>query len=496
MSEIRVSFSGFISFLFGIISTLVSVIFVLVLTRTLSTLEYGTWGLIIGIISYAIFLEAIISVWVLREVARNIQSAKTAVFSGTLFSIVSILIYFISSYFIAINTDADVDIVVFGLILIPGIFLNRILTAINSGWKPEVVSYSQLCFAVTQVIMALILVYFLGLGVYGVIISVAISYLVSVLIQIIYAKNRLLGHFKIKFLKKWLKNFWLPLYPSLANAILYFDIAIFSILTGSVNGLAFWTAALIISSMVTNTQLIFRPTYSKLLSGADPINYLSANFRHFLYFSIPFVSMLTIFSKPAMFLLNPEYAFAFPIVIILAFQVFLTMLNRYFQEILMGIEKVDMYEDSSTKDYLKSKLFLMPSLHLIKNGSYVITLFFIIFIFMDQSSLLELLIYWALLSALIQIPFIAYTFILIKKHLTLHFESHRIFKYFFTSIGIFGVTYYLIESHLVYESEVLVFLPSIIFYLFISLGGYFGITYVIDSKTRELVKSVIKVILK
>ena len=52
MSEIRVSYSGFISFLIGIISTIVGVAFVLVLTRSLSTIEYGTWGLILGLIAY------------------------------------------------------------------------------------------------------------------------------------------------------------------------------------------------------------------------------------------------------------------------------------------------------------------------------------------------------------------------------------------------------------------------------------------------------------
>jgi len=469
-------------------------LFVLLLTRTLSPLEYGTFGLITSITIYAAVIEPIISIWSLRETARNMPSSKTAVLSGCVFSILGVIVFLVSGYFLTQNTDADFNILMYGSILIPGIFLNRILIAINSGWKPEVVSIAQLFFVITEVISAFILVYVSDFGLLGVIFSVLIAYVVSIIIQLFYAKNKLSYSFDIKFLKNWLKRFWLPLYPTIGNVVVYFDVAIFSMLLGSVIGLAFWTAGIMISSIILTSQVIFRPVYSKLVSGVE-INFLNENLRQFFFFVLPLVLLVIVFAKPAMFILNPEYVFAFPIVAILAIQVFLSLIHRYFQEILMGIEKVDLY-DSSVTDYVKSHLFLLPSLQIIKNIFYVTILFIIISIIHESSSLLELLTYWAIISVLIQIPFIVYLFILIKKHILISLGFTQIILYLVIGIIFFGLTYVLLDSYLQYENELFSFIINLIPYLILGLGGYFLSTFIIDYRTRSLFLSIINEIKK
>ena len=106
-------------------------------------------------------------------------------------------------------------------------------------------------------------------------------------------------------LKKWIKLFWLTLYPTIAGTIVYFDVAIFSIITGSVVGLAYWTVAFAITDMITGVGLIMRPTYSKLLYEGEDNNFLSENLRQLFYFGIPIVSLIIVFAQPGLFILNP-----------------------------------------------------------------------------------------------------------------------------------------------------------------------------------------------
>jgi len=47
MSDIRVTYSGLISLIVGAIGTATGLIFILIVTRTLSPQEFGTWGLIL-----------------------------------------------------------------------------------------------------------------------------------------------------------------------------------------------------------------------------------------------------------------------------------------------------------------------------------------------------------------------------------------------------------------------------------------------------------------
>ena len=98
MSDIRVTYTGLISLIGGIISIFTGVIFTLIITRSVTPEEYGTWGLIVGLITYVSLIGPIVSYWSTRDTARNIQSGKTAVLSSILLSIGAISIYILISY--------------------------------------------------------------------------------------------------------------------------------------------------------------------------------------------------------------------------------------------------------------------------------------------------------------------------------------------------------------------------------------------------------------
>ena len=142
----------------GIISIFTGVIFALIITRTVTLEEYGTWGLIVGLITYVSLIGPIVSYWSTRDTARNIQSGKTAILSSLLLSIGAISIYILISYFMGNYTNVEQSVLLFAAILIPTMFVNGILIAINLGWKPHAISYGTLAYGISSIPLALFLI--------------------------------------------------------------------------------------------------------------------------------------------------------------------------------------------------------------------------------------------------------------------------------------------------------------------------------------------------
>jgi len=492
LSGIRVTYSGLISLGGGLVSLIMGIIFIIIVTRNLVPLEYGTWGLIGGLIIYATVLEPMISYWAVRESARGIESGKTAFLFNGIFSIGGIFLYVIVAYLIGNQIDADQNALFFAAILIPVIILNRTLTAINLGWKPQSASYGQIFFGITEILGALIFVYFLDMGIYGVILAVTIAYVVSIIVLFIYAQDKVKNKIQKRFVKKWTRFSWIALTPTIPAIVLYLDVSIFSIITGSVKGLAFWSAAFVISHTITNAALITKGAYSKLLQESNAV-YLKENLTQFFYFAIPITSLIVAFAKPALFVLNPIYEIAVPVVIILSIYMFLNTLSGVFYHYLIGIEKVDVDEKSSFKDYIKSKLFVLPALVIIQTSVYIGLLTVgLLLLITSVDSQLDLLVYWAIIALLMQIPFTIYFYVLVRRDFTLTLSLNRIFKYLVVSIGSFGLMYLLMEQFLEYKISIFDFLPNLLLFLILGLGSYFVITYAVDSGTRNLFQAIIK----
>jgi len=490
MSDIRVTYTGLISLIGGIISIFTGVIFTLIITRSVTPEEYGTWGLIVGLITYVSLIGPIVSYWSTRDTARNIQSGKTAVLSSILLSIGAISIYILISYLMGNYTNVERNVLLFAAILIPAMFVNGILIAINLGWKPHAISYGTIAYGISSIPLALFLIYYLDFGVAGIIISVFLANIASIIILFFYAKEKITNQFDKKILKKWLKFSWLPIYPGIAILVAGFDISIFTIITGSVVGLAFWVAALVLPGMITHTGLISRAVYAKLLE--EKTGFMSQNLTLVFYFGIIFTSLVITFARPGLYALNPIYEIAAPVTIILSFYVFLSVFTNIFLLSLAGVERVDKFENSTFKDYIKSKLFFPQTIRLIQTSIYVLILTVGLLILVGfGSSDQELLLFWASIALVTQIPLVCILYYLVRKNITIKLEIPSIIKFLLTAIGVFGLTHVLTTQFLVYSPDIPSFIPNVLMFASFGVGLYIIITYLIDNKIRNLVHAVI-----
>ena len=492
MSKIRVTYSGLIAFGINLISVFTGLVFTLIVTRTLTPEEFGTWSLISGLMVYALILNPIINYWVTREIARGEKSGKTGIISSGSFSLVGISIYVIIAYFVGIQSDADENLLLFGAILIPIIFLNNTLGEINKGWKPHTVSYGFIAFEISKIVFAIILVYYLDYGIYGAILATFFSYLPSIIILTIFAKPKIKDSFNFKYVKKWIKFFWIPTYRQVPSLLSLSDVLVFSVVTGSVVGVAYYSAARTIGFLVNHTRVLSRGLYPKLLETGKQ-EFLQENLKSFFYFSFLIVGLSIGIAEAGLFALNPIYTIGVNIVIILSVRSLFTSVNFIFFQALQGIEKIDLNENATFKDYLKSKLMLFPTFQLIRNTIYFISLAIMFYLLGDVTeSEIDLVTYWALIGLVIEIPLSFYIYKLVRKEFTIKVEVFTIFKYLIVSIFSFGIMYLLIQKFLEFENKIVIFLPNLLVFMIIGCSIYIGITYLTDNRTKNLVNTIIK----
>ena len=496
MSGIRVTYSGLIALLTGLITLGTGLVFMVIVTRTLSIEEYGIFGVIIGLLVYGSVLDNLVSFWAIRETARGVKSGKTVALLGTgIFSTAGVFVYIIAAFIVGLETQIDQSILLFAVILLPTKFLMKNLNSMNQGWKPQILSYAYLISESIKIPSVLIFLLFLDMGVSGVILSLLMASIGGCTVHLILGRTKLKNKINIEFVKKWFKLSWIPLYGKIASVLLATDVIVFSIIVGSVEGVALMTAALVIANLVSFAKATSSSVESKLLEGGAR-GYLRENVSLLFYFIFPLAALSFTFAKPGLFALNPIYEIAVPIVIFMTLRVLFFSLSDVFVEFLRGIEKVDLKPESTFKDFIKSKLFSLPTIRIIHGSFYLIILVILLLLERDTVSQLELVIHWAIISLATTIPFTIYLYLMVKKNFSFSLDISRIFKFLLASIVIFGSVFFLSEEFLEYNNDVFQFVPNLLLLAGIGVGGYLLITYLIDFKIRSLVSSVIGEIIK
>ena len=496
MSNIRVTYSGLISFVVSLVGVFTGIIFTIIVTRQLTQEELGTWGLVGTMTGYFLIFGPISTYWITREIARGTNSGKTGFVTSGLFGLGLVGVYVIFSLLFQIQVDVEITILLFASISLPLEYIRSSLQSITLATRPELRSYGLIIFESTKIPIGFILIYFLQMGVYGAILTTVIAASSEIILLLIKSRKYISGSFNKKYLKKWIKLFWIPTYPKISNRILNLDVVVFSIITGNVTGIAFWTTANAISKIVSNSGQISISLYGKLLAS-EKKEYFHENLIKTFYFSIPLVAIAIIFAKPGLFILNPIYTSAVNIVIFMSLVVFLRTLDGVFDSALTGIEKVDLKENATFRDYIRSKLFYIPTLRLIQRSVYLTSVIVIISILTIFSfSELELVIYWSMISLFTQIPFSIYFYILVRRNFEMKIQKIVLIKYLISALVSFGSVYVLMEQFLIYDESIFVFLPNFIPFVIISSIGYFGLTFLIDKKTRQLFRLIISEVRK
>jgi hypothetical protein len=496
MSSIRVTYSGLIGLIVSLLGVATGTIFVILVTRNLLPEEFGLWTLIGSLVSYVLIINPVITYWSTRQIARGEEIGRTALATTGMFSIAGAIGYIGIAFFIALTTDADLDVLLLSSILIPLMFTTNILTSICMGFKPQAVSYALLAFEVSKIPFGFLLVAVFEFGIIGAIVATMFSSVIRIIVLAIHARGKIIGTIKLSIIKFWFKLSWLTIYLGGAGFIHKLDVLIFSILTNSFLGLAYWGVAQTASKFVGHSTYLSTGLYPKLLSGGR-IEIAEQNLIRTLYFAIPLLGFSIVFAKPALHVLNPLYIEGVLIVIFISLRTFTAQIQTIFFDILSANESVDMDKQASFRQFIKSKLFFLPTLDYIYSISYVsILVVFLLFFNEENSSEIFVVTIWSGIAFVATIPFLIYGITAVRKQHNFHFTYPPIIKYAAITIIISFLITMISEEYLTYHQSIFEFVPQVIPLCALFIILYFGLTFVFDESTKKLFKAIIKEIIK
>jgi len=495
LSNVRVTYSGLIGFAVTLVSVVTGTIFVVIVTRRLDLEDFGLWTLIGSLVSYVTVVEPIVTYWTTRQIARGEKVGKTALATSGIFSIGGIIVYTILAFYVSTSLDSDLGVLMIASILIPISFMNNILNSICAGFKPQLISYGMVTFETSKTPLGILFVILVPLGIIGVLITVILANSIRMITLFIIAREQIVVGFKRVFIKFWLRMSWLTLYMSAHGLIYKLDVLIFSLITKSFVGLAFWGASSSASKFVSYAGSISQGLYPKLIATGKK-QYAEQSLKRSMYFAIPLVGASIVFAKPALHMLNPLYIDGSYIVMILGLRSLVNVLTGFFFGILESYEKVDIDKKATFKMYFHSRIFKVPTLWLIMSISYVGSLsLYLILLWKPTMQESSTVLIWAMILLFITTPFMLYGMIMVKKKHNVVFPYKTISKYTGVTILSSIIIVLVSENWLTYPESIWDFLPEIIPLIIFGGAIYFGITYLIDDSTRKLFKSIIREII-
>lgn len=488
LSNIRVTHSGLVNLLTGLARVVAAFVFITLVTRSLSVEEFGQYNLVLSITVYVVTSHWIISYWTTREIARGNTSGKTAILSSGIFSSIGTFIFLIIGMSVSNSSNLELNTIILAGALIPLQFLHNILNHISVGWRPQIASYGNLFLELAKVPLAFLFLFMFGMELNGVFLSLILGFLASISIMLYFNRNQLRVGFSLTILKTWLSRFWLPGYQMLATIIYTFDFLIVVILA-SPEVVGFYAAILAIGSLVSHSNLVTVGAYPKLL-GNGRGKYLNENFRLLLYFSILFSTLSIVFAKAGLFILNPIYEVVSVGVIFITIRYFLFNISYNFNSMLRATETIDEKQNPTIGEFLKSKLFKIPTIQLFQYVSYILILTVSLLLIKSPSSS-DLVIFWSIISLLAQIPNTLLICIWMKKEKLIQINFITILKYFVAAVPIYFFNDFLTNIFLDYNANIFILVPQILLILSICILSYVGITFLIDGNTRQLLKSIV-----
>ena len=119
LSNIHVQYSGLLAFFIGITTVFTGLFFMIIVTRTLTAEEFGTWSLITTLVGYLVVSQTIFDFWTIRGISRGLDVGKTSFSSSIVFSFGLIPIYLALVILSSENSNAIQPSMIFALILVP-----------------------------------------------------------------------------------------------------------------------------------------------------------------------------------------------------------------------------------------------------------------------------------------------------------------------------------------------------------------------------------------
>ena len=369
--------TGLVVFSSRMISVFTGLVFLLLMTHSLSIKEFGLWEVILDIITFACYPAGLMVFWATREIARGRLLGKTAIGMNLASSLFGIILYVVFSLVSASRLQSNFETLLLAVLLVPIGYWNQAANAVVSGHNPIVAGYSVLASEASKLTVAFPALLVLHAGIGGVVVSIMAANGAQAATSTYLTRDADQLQFDAAKARSWLAMSWIPSLTTLPYVLGVADTYIASLAASGTTLVGYYQAAFAVATIAGYSFFLATALYPLLLRGASD-ELTAATLDLTLLFGLPMAVGAAILARPILYLLKPAYTEVSMALTILAFSALVYSVSLILDQNLMGRDRVDVDERAGVKHYLGSSIFFVATVDIATAVTYLISVYLVI----------------------------------------------------------------------------------------------------------------------
>ncbi|MGD0979478.1 MAG: hypothetical protein ABR962_10100 [Candidatus Bathyarchaeia archaeon] len=361
-SELRIQYSGLIIFAAQLISVVTGMAFILLLTRSMTTDQYGVWGNIFDVTGYFLLFSGFIPFWALRFVARGEEGAtKTAFVANLTVAIASAAAYIPLAPLIATSLHiTETSVYVLASAQLVTVYAVSTLESCLRAKKPQAIGYGLLLEEVVKLSLAYLFIVRLQQLFIGAMLSLILSASFQTLFYLKLLSKDLRQKVQWSYVREWLKGSAALVYNAVGGQLANF-VLILLIVYGTQSGRGEYLAATTFATIIGYSASLAFALYPKLLAE-NSLKEIAASLKTVLMFALPLAAITISMSPSLLTILKISYREAWPVLIVLSIDALISLVSTFYTNVLYGVEKLDEEARIPLRKLVKSKMFKLLTL--------------------------------------------------------------------------------------------------------------------------------------
>jgi len=472
------------------VSAFTGLLFTVMAARWLNPSGFGTWEVIVTLVTFSGYPLGTVAYWATRDVARGRLVGRTALITGALMSSLGLVIYFSFTYFTYSRILASFTPFLLGALLVPLSYWSSAVSAIVTGYRPAVYGISLVTSEMAKLATAYVGLFVYKLGIDGVILALLVSYLVQSLVSTYMVRLAASEKFDSAQVRRWSNLAWLPALNYLPASLAVADTYVVALGYGTAL-VGTYQVAFTVATVITYASSLAFAMYPLLLRGGS--ERLPAESLEFsLLFAIPMAVGCVVLASPILFLFGPKYVPGALGLEVLAVMFIFNNISLLLDQTLMGTEKVDVGERPSFRRLVGSNLLFVPLVNVCYGVVYVGSLFFAVSFAtghgFDTSSTLAT---WATVQLIA-----TFAFMIVKirraSRVAKLLPGVSVVHYFAAAAVMAGLVYLLAGGALNQGLGTLSYGARLLGVTVLGAVAYFLVVYALNQKFRELTRAFLR----
>ena len=488
-ARIGLKSTGLFIFAGRLVSAITGLVFTVMVARWLAPAGFGTWEVIVTLVTFASYPVGIVAYWATRDVARGRMVGRTALVFGAALSALGLGMYFGFTALTYSKVSSVILPFLLGAILVPLSYWSTVTNSIVQGHRPGVYGYSLVLSEFAKLGVAYEALYVYRLGIEGVIVALMAAYFAQAAISTYMVRVTFTEKFDPSLTRRWSRLAWVPGLSSLQTVLAVADTFVAAVGFGPAI-VGYYQVAFAVASVVGYSSALVLPLYPILLRGGGE-RLPSVGIEFSLLFAIPMAVGCSVLAEPILFLFGSRYTPGALGLVGLAAMFAVLTVSGIMDQTLLGTEKADAREKPSTWELLRSNLSFVPVVNITYGVVYVGSLYAVLsYAFANGFSVSSSVEAWAAVQLTATV-----VFMLVKAR-----RARRYGKlmpgmsvvYYAVAAAVMGTLVYYVSGAVLNQGLGTVEYGAQLLGLgFAGAAVYFGVVYALDSKFREMARALL-----